>query len=386
MSEGTAFVPFRVDVAEEVLDDLRDRLARTRWPDQLPGTEWSYGTDLHYLRDLCDYWRTSYDWRKVEEELNAYPQFVTTAGGLRVHFLHVRSPEPNAIPMVLTHGWPGSITEFLSVVGPLTDPVAHGGDRADAFHLVIPSLPGFGFSGPTTATGVDGRAIAGAFAELMARLGYDRYVAQGGDIGAQISALLGEIDADHVAAVHVNLLPLRAPDPTNPLAGLEGDDLERAQRSFAFLQHDTGYWQIQATRPQTLAYGLNDSPAGLAGWIVEKFRSWTDCDGDIERAFTNDELLTNITVYWVTGTINSSTRFYRESTGPGRTVTSPRCLVPTGFADFPGEHYRMPLAWAKETLNLVDITTMPRGGHFAALQVPDVFVAGIRRFVRAFRT
>ncbi len=386
MSEASDLVPFRVDVPEEVLDDLRDRLARTRWPDQLLGTGWSYGTDLTYLRELCDHWRTGFDWRKVEAELNGYPQYITTVRGLRVHFLHVRSPEPSALPMVLTHGWPGSVTEFLSVIGPLTDPVAHGGDGLDAFHLVIPSLPGFGFSGPTSATGVAGRAIATAFAELMARLGYDNYVAQGGDIGAQISTLLGEIDADHVAAVHVNLLPLRAPDPTNPLAGLDGDDLERAQRSFAFLAHDTGYWQIQATRPQSLAYGLNDSPAGLAGWILEKFRSWTDCEGDIERAFTKDELLANIALYWVTGTINSSMRFYRESTGPGSTDTPPRCSVPMGYADFPGEHYRMPLAWAKERLNLVEVTTMPRGGHFAALQVPDVFVGEVRRFFRAHRT
>ncbi|HUG00077.1 MAG TPA: epoxide hydrolase [Ilumatobacter sp.] len=376
--------PFLVDVPDEVLDDLRERLARTRWVDQLPDTTWEYGVDVAYLRDLCEYWATTFDWRAAEARLNAFPQYITEIDGLRIHFLHARSPEPGAMPLILTHGWPGSVAEFLSVIGPLTDPVAHGGDAADAFHVVAPSLPGFAFSGPTTQRGVTGRVVAGAFAELMSGLGYDRFVTQGGDIGAQISALLGELHPERVAAVHLNLIPV-APPLGDPFAGLAGEDLERAMKTFGFLDQDTGYWKIQGTRPQTVSSALNDSPAGLAGWIVDKFRAWTDCDGDVEREFSRDELLTNITIYWATQTINSSARWYFENSGVGGQSTPPQVTVPTGYADFPGEHYRMPLAWAREALNLVHVSEMPRGGHFAALQVPDLFVDEVRQFFRGFR-
>ncbi|WP_131744830.1 epoxide hydrolase family protein [Frankia sp. Cppng1_Ct_nod] len=380
-------IPFTVTVSDDVIEDLRDRLSRTRWPDQLPETGWDYGTDRGYLHQLCEYWRTKFDFRAFEKRLNTYPQFLTTIDALRVHFYHVRSPEPDAMPLILTHGWPGSCVEYLSAIGPLSDPVAHGGDAADAFHVVVPSLPGFAFSGHTTVRGVHGRAIAPAFAALMARLGYSRYLVQGGDIGAQISALLGEIDPEHVAAVHLNLLPLGPPpNPMNPFEGLSGEDLEVAQKTFGFLEHDTGYWRIQATRPQTVSYGLNDSPAGLAGWIVEKFRAWTDCGGDIESAFTKDELLTNITLYWITQTINSSARYYYENTGPGRMVDPPKVEVPTGYAMFPGEHYKMPLAWAKDNFNLVHSVNMAKGGHFAAMQVPELFVEEVRGFFRGYRT
>ncbi len=380
----TSIDPFRVHVPDEVLKDLRDRLARTRWVDQLPGTTWEYGADIAYLRDLCEYWATTFDWRAAEARLNSFAQFVTEIDGIHIHFLHARSDEPNAMPLILTHGWPGSVAEFLSVVGPLTDPVAYGGDATDAFHVVAPSLPGFAFSGPTTRRGVHGRVVAPAFAQLMSRLGYDRYVAQGGDIGAQISALLGELDPEHVAAVHLNLIPV-APPLGDPFAGLSGEDLERAMQTFGFLDGDTGYWKIQGTRPQTVSSALNDSPAGLAAWIVEKFRAWTDCDGDVESAFSRDELLTNISIYWVTQTVNSSARWYFENSGAGGQIASPQVAVPTGYADFPGEHYRMPLAWACQHFNLVHVSSMPRGGHFAALQVPELFVDEVREFFRGFR-
>lgn len=385
-SAGTCAVePFTVAVSQADLDDLRDRLARTRWADELPGAGWDYGTPVSYLRELCAYWADGFDWPAAQTRLNSWPQAVATVDGLRVHFLHVRSPEPDALPMILTHGWPGSVAEFLDVIGPLTDPRAHGGDPADAFHLVVPSLPGFGFSGPTTRRGVHGRVIADAFGRIMATLGYDRYVAQGGDIGALISALLAERDPAAVPAFHLNLLPVGPADPTNPFAGLDGEDLALAQRTFGFLAHDAGYWRIQETRPQTVTTGLLDSPAAQAAWIVEKFRAWTDCDGDVESAFTRDQLLTNISVYWFTATANSSARFYYENNGPGRAQELPRTDVPCGYAEFPGEHFRMPRAYAEGRLNVVSWQPMARGGHFAALQVPDLYVDEIRRFFRDYR-
>ena len=376
--------PFRIEVAADVLDDLRRRLAATRWIDALPGGGWDYGTDVAYLRELCDYWEKTFDWRAAESRLNRFDQSIAEVQGLRVHFLHVRSPEPDALPLVMTHGWPGSIVEFLDVLGPLTDPASHGADPADAFHLIVPSLPGFGFSGPTTMRGVNGRVVAEAFAALMRELGYSRYGAQGGDIGAQISALLGEVDAAHVAAVHLNLLPIQPPMP-DPFVGLSPEEARLAERTLQVLDGDTGYWKIQGTRPHTVASALNDSPAGLAAWIVDKFRAWTDCDGDVESAFSKDQLLANITLYWVTGTIASSARWYYENAGAAGQIEPPVVTVPTGYADFPGEHYRMPVAWARDRFNLVHVREMPRGGHFAAMQVPDLFVDEVRSFFREHR-
>jgi pimeloyl-ACP methyl ester carboxylesterase len=381
----TRLEPFRVAVPDAELADLRERLARTRWPDQIAGTGWDYGTDRTYLRELCTYWAESFDWRAAEARLNAYPQFVTTVADVPLHLYHVRSREPAAMPLLVTHGWPGSVAEFLDVIGPLTDPAAHGGDAADAFHLVVPSLPGFGFSGPTTERAVHGRRIAVVFAALMAELGYDRYGAQGGDIGALVAALLGELDAEHVRAVHLNLLPVGPPNPADPTAGLSGEEAAKVGATFNFLAHDAGYWKVQETRPQTVSYGLNDSPAGLAAWIVEKFRGWTDCDGDVERAFTKDQLLTNISIYWFTQTLGSSARFYYENNGPGREQPLPQTRVPTGYAEFPGEHYKMPRSWAEVAFDLVHWQEMPRGGHFAAMQVPELYVDEVREFFRPFR-
>jgi len=283
MTDGThaeaEIRPFRIDVPQEDLDDLHDRLGRTRWPDELPDVGWSRGVPLEYLKDVAEHWRTSYDWREWEARLNEFPQFTTTIDGQNVHFLHLRSPEPDAFPLVLSHGWPGSVVEFLDVIGPLTNPEAYGGDPADAFHLVIPSLPGFGFSGPTREPGWDSFRIAGAFAELMGRLGYERYGAQGGDFGAFVSPDLGRIDGAHVAGVHVNaatvgFMPFGDVDEET-LSKFTDAEKVRFERMNRFLSGGNGYFQIQGTRPQTIAYGLTDSPVGQLAWIAEKFKEWT---------------------------------------------------------------------------------------------------------------
>jgi epoxide hydrolase len=377
--------PFTVAVSDDEIDDLRERLARTRWSDELSGTGWDYGTPVAYLRELCEWWANDYDWRAAEKRLNTRPQFITRIDGLRMHYLHVRSPEPTALPLIVIHGWPGSVSEFLDVIGPLTDPRAHGGDPGDAFDLVVPSPPGFGFSGPTDRRGVHGRAVAAALGQLMEDLGYHRYVAQGGDIGALLAALLAEARPGSVPAFHVNLLPVGPAEPADPFAGLDGEDLATARRTFGFLAHHAGYWRIQETRPQTVTYGLTDSPAAQAAWIVEKFRAWTDCGGDVESAFTKDQLLTNISIYWFTKTANSSARFYFENNGPGRAQSPPTTDVPCGYAEFPGEHFKMPRAFTRGRLNVASWRTMPRGGHFPALQVPEVYVAEVRRFFRDYR-
>ncbi|MEO7910452.1 MAG: epoxide hydrolase family protein, partial [Roseiflexaceae bacterium] len=271
--------PFTINIPQADLDDLRDRLARTRWPDELPGVGWSYGVSLGYLKELAEYWRTSYDWRTWEARLNELPQFTTAIDGQNIHFLHVRSPEPNALPLILTHGWPGSVAEFLNITGPLSNPRAHGGDPADAFHLVIPSIPGFGFSGPTHATGWATNRIANAWAELMHRLGYQRYGAQGGDFGAMVAPALGRVTADHVIGVHVNaatvgFIPYEEVPP-DQLVSFSDVEKARLERLGHFMSEGNGYFQIQASRPQTLAYGLNDSPTGQLAWIVDKFKEWT---------------------------------------------------------------------------------------------------------------
>jgi microsomal epoxide hydrolase len=386
--------PFRIEVAEEVLDDLRRRLADTRWPDQIPGTTWEYGTDLATLKDLCEYWRDGYDWRRAEVALNAWPQFTTTLSderypdidGIGLHFLHARSPHADALPLVITHGWPGSVVEFLDILGPLTDPTAHGGDAADAFHVVAPSMPGYGFSGPTDRRGVDIKTVAECNAALMRALGYERYGAQGGDWGAIATAQLGLVDADHLAGLHVNMVVAGPPEGQDAMEGVQPEEMEGLMAMGDFVAKETGYQQIQGTKPQTLAYGLTDSPAGLAGWILEKFRTWSDCGGDVYSRFTRDQLLTNITVYWVTGTINASTRLYYETMQNGRLgPTESRVEVPTGVAVFPCELYRPPRAWAEHRFNITRWTRMESGGHFAAMEEPEVLVDDIRAFFRTVR-
>jgi epoxide hydrolase len=375
---------FRVEVPDAVLDDLRERLARTRWPDQIATTPWDYGTDRSYLQELCDHWQTKFDWRAQEERFNRWPHFLTDIDGTQVHFIHARSPEPDAFPLVITHGWPGSVSEFLDIIEPLRDPRAHGGEQQDAFHVVCPSIPGYGWSGPTTDPGWDVLRVAGAWKTLMARLGYDRYGAQGGDWGALISATLARVDKQHVAGLHSNML-LAFPSDASAIT-LTEEELADLAAAGEFMQRGSAYQEIQGKNPQTLAYGLNDSPAGLAGWIVEKFYAWTDNDGNPEDAVTRDQILTNLTVYWVTQTINSSVRLYCESRRTDRFGPLGEYVdVPTAAAVFPREMFRIPRAYAETAFNLVRYTRFDRGGHFAALEEPDLLIEDIRAFFREVR-
>jgi microsomal epoxide hydrolase len=366
--------PFRVEVPEAVFDDLRDRLARTRWPDQIPGSGWGYGTDLAYLQDLCDTWQNKFDWRAQEDRFNRWPHFLTDIDGQQIHFIHARSDNPDAFPLIVTHGWPGSVAEFLDVIEPL---------RAD-FHVVVPSLPGYGWSGPTTAPGWDVQRIAEAWQALMARLGYERYGAQGGDWGAMVSARLAATDPEHCVGLHSNMLLAFPADAS----GIELTDAETADLMAAgeFMTRGAAYQEIQGKNPQTLGYGLTDSPAGLAGWIVEKFLVWTDNDGSPEDAVTRDQLLTNLTVYWVTKTINSSIRLYCESQRTDRFgPTGEYISVPTAAAVFPKEIFRIPRAYAESRFNLVRYTRFDRGGHFAALEEPDLLVQDVQDFFRELK-
>ncbi|MER6283364.1 epoxide hydrolase family protein [Streptomyces sviceus] len=387
--------PFRLDIAQSDLDDLHDRLDRTRWPDDLSATGWAYGVPAGYLRELAHYWRHSYDWRAAEARLNEWPQFTTVIDGTTVHFAHVRSPEPDATPLVITHGWPGSIVEFLDVVGPLTDPVAHGGDPADAFHVVVPSIPGFGLSGPPADTGWEPVRIAGAWVELMRRLGYDRFGAQGGDWGAAISRELGRAHPERVIGVHLNFLPGAEAhqEPTaEELAGLDPEERERTleswRRSKTWSREGTGYAIIQASRPQTLAYALTDSPVGQLAWIVEKFQAWTDSVELPEEAVDRDRLLTNVMLYWLTGTAGSAARIYYErthATGDRASRIREPSTVPTAVAVFPAE-IQIPLRRKGELIeNVVRWTEFDRGGHFAAMEEPDLLVDDVRAFFRQLR-
>ena len=379
----TGIHPFRIDIPQADLDDLRDKLARTRWPDQLPGAGWDYGIPLEYVQELAGYWRTGYDWRIHEQKLNAFPQFTTTIDGQRVHFLHVRSAEPDALPLIITHGWPGSIVEFTGIIGPLTDPAAHGGDRTDSFHLVVPSIPGFGFSGPTRDRGWNVRRIALAWDELMSRLGYGRYGAQGGDWGSTISRDLGLVVPDHLIGVHLNMLFPQAPDGVT-VGGLTDEEQERLQSLRRFRASGSGYGAIQSTRPQTLAYGLTDSPAGQLAWITEKFGEWTD-NGLPDEAVDRDQLLTNVTLYWLTATAGSSARLYYEAAHSGSWGPPQPSTVPTGVAVFPREIAPPIRRFAELSNNIVHWSEFDRGGHFAAMEQPGLLVGDVRDFFRQLR-
>jgi pimeloyl-ACP methyl ester carboxylesterase len=378
----TELRPFRIDVPQADLDDLHARLAGTRWPDELPGVGWSLGVPLGYLKDLAEHWRNAYDWRKHEARLNQHPQFTTTIDGAGLHFLHVRAPDPAATPLLLLHGWPGSVVEFQELVGPLTDPAAHGGDPADAFHLVIPSLPGFGFSGPLPEPGwTDGR-VAGALVELMARLGYRRYGVQGGDVGAFIAPQVGRLDPDRVLGVHLNaVVTFPSGDPAD-MAGLTEAERQRLAL-FKHWQDDLmGYMQIQGTRPQTLAYGLHDSPAGQLAWIVEKFKEWTDPAAELpEDAVDRDQLLTNVSIYWLTGTARSTANsYYERFHDPSMWAPKERSTVPTGVAVFPTDVAIRRFAERSDTV--VHWSEFDRGGHFAAMEAPDLLTQDVRAFFR----
>ncbi|MCB1121772.1 MAG: alpha/beta hydrolase [Verrucomicrobiae bacterium] len=382
--EDTSVRPYKIAVRDEVLEDLNERLDRTRFPDQIQNAGWSYGTDINYLKELVAYWRTQYDWPKHEAQLNAFDQFITEIDGVDVHFIHQRSKVENALPIIITHGWPGSVCEFVDIIGPLTDPEAFGGSARDAFHVICPSMPGFGFSGIPDQSGYSVARMGETMAKLMARLEYDRYAAQGGDWGASVTAWLGEKDADHLVGIHLTL-PRSGPGQgvTDPFAGVPAWEIQRREAREKELEDHWAYSQIQGTRPQALGYALNDSPVGLAGWIVDKYYAWSDCQGNIENAFTKDQLLTNIMIYWTTGTITSSTRIYYET----RLDNWNRGYigVPTAVAVFPKE-IRIPIrSWVEQGYNVQQWTEMPRGGHFAALEEPELLVEDIRKFFRIFR-
>ena len=377
-------VPFRIQVPDAALQDLKTRLRMTRLPREIPGTGWDYGTELAYLQSLVDYWRDRYDWRAHERRLNELPQFTTTIDGVSIHFIHVKSRVPNAFPLALTHGWPGSIVEFTKVIGPLTDPQRYGGQAADAFDVVAISLPGFGFSGKPQERGFSPERMGKIIATLMARLGYSRYGLQGGDWGGIISRLVAINDASHVAGLHLNFCTAGPPPgTTTPMDGVPADEAARYQARQSYMENERAYQQMQGTKPQTVGFSLDDSPAGLAAWIVEKFHAWCDCGDNIESRFTKDELLTNIMLYWVTGTGSSSARIYYESrNAPPNTA---RVNVPTACALFPKEISVPPRKWVEARYNLVRWTVMPRGGHFAALEQPELLIDDVRAFFRGLR-
>lgn len=375
--------PFRIEISQADLDDLHDRLARTRWPHPV-SDGWERGVPSGYLRDLAGYWVDGYDWRAQEQRLNAYPQFLTTIDGQEIHFLHIRSLEPGALPLLLTHGWPGSFVEFLDVIGPLTDPAAHGGDPADAFHLVIPSVPGFGFSTPLAGPGWTTDRIAGAFAELMRRLGYDRYGTQGGDFGAFVAPAVANADPDRVVGVHLNaatvgFIPFGEVDEAEQ-ASLTEVERERLARLGHYLAEGNGYFQIQGTRPQTVAYGLHDSPVGQLAWIVEKFKEWTHPSTDLpEASIDRDHLLTNVALYWFTGTAGSSANLYYEGMHSGQWPQPP--AAPIGVAVFAEDVAIQKFAQG----NITHWSDFERGGHFAAMEAPDLLVGDVRTFFRPLR-
>ena len=378
--------PFEISVSDEVLDDLNRRLETVRWPDEIPGTDWDYGSNLGYLKELVEYWQTDFDWRAQENLLNSFRHFKAEVGGLGIHFIHERGKGPDPMPLVITHGWPGSVFEMYKIIPLLCDPASHGGDPADSFDVVAPSLPGFGFSDHPQETGVEVGKTAALWVELMAGLGYPRFAAHGGDIGAGATSRLGHGHADSMIGIH--LTSVTRPTPYLGPGSRELTDAEKTHMSEReeWQRSEGGYAHIQGTKPQTLSYGLNDSPVGLAAWIVEKYRTWSDCGGDVERQFTKDELLTTVTIYWATETIGSSTRMYKENQRYEWTMgRGERIEAPIGVAAFPEEISRPPREWAERSYNLRRWTNMPRGGHFAALEEPELLAEEIREFFRPLR-
>jgi pimeloyl-ACP methyl ester carboxylesterase len=370
--------PFTVAIADAQLQDLRERLARTRWPERETCQDWNQGMPLEYTRELALYWANGYDWRRFERRLNEWPQFTTQIDGIDIHFIHRRSPQANALPIIISHGWPGSVVEFHKVIDALAEPQAHGGRAEDAFHVVVPSLPGYGFSGKPASTGTSARKIGQMWGQLMARLGYDRYVAQGGDWGALITQSMGQTETDRCAGIHVTM-PIVAPDPATMDQLSPQEQSALAAMSF-YNEWDSGYSKQQSTRPQTLAYGLADSPVGQLAWIVEKFYAWTDCEKDgikhPEHVLTRDELLDNVTLYWLTNSAASSARLYWESFNKPNLEP---IEMPVGCSIFPKEIFRSSRRWAERRFpNLIYWNELDRGGHFAALEQPEMFVGEVR--------
>ena len=379
--------PFTIAVENSALDDLRQRLADTRWPDEIPNTGWDYGSNLTYIKELVDYWRTDFDWRAQEAKLNALNHFKSEVDGLDIHFIHEKGKGPNPIPLIITHGWPSCFFEMTKIIPLLADPASHGGDAADSFDVVAPSLPGFGFSDHAQDRGMEIQRVAGMWNKLMSQnLGYPKFGAQGGDIGSGVTARLGFAHSDTLYGIH--LTSITRPTPYLGPGSKPVTDAEQAlitQRDKWF-QDEGGYNHIQGTKPQTLAYGLNDSPVGLAAWIVEKYRTWSDCGGDVEKSYTKDELLTIVTIYWVTQTISSSTRMYFENQKHLWTMEKDQKVpAPAGMAMFPQEISKPPREWGERSYHVRRWTEMASGGHFAALEEPQLLAEEVRAFFRDFR-
>ncbi|KUZ28776.1 epoxide hydrolase family protein [Burkholderia territorii] len=378
--------PFNIAIPDHALDDLQRRLRDTREPALTPAVPWQQGVDGAWLRELVAYWAGRYDWRAAERALNRQPQFVADAGGQRVHFIHRRGAGPTPYPLVITHGWPGSVFEFDALIDRLCDPAAFGGDPRDAFDVVAPSLPGFAFSPAPAAAGMSAFQVADCWAALMSGLGYRRFGAQGGDLGAGVSIALGARHADVVDGIHLNYLPGNYEPPTDTASPLTDDERAFATQRAEWVALEGGYAHVHMTKPQTLAVALNDSPAGLAAWIAEKFRAWSDCDGDVARRFPHDTLLTGISLYWFTGCIGSSMQMYWENRLQRmRFAAGQRVAVPLAFARFPKEISRPPRSWLERVFDVAQWTDMPSGGHFAAMEEPDLLADDIRRFFRSFR-
>ena len=379
--------PFTIAVEDSVLEDLQQRLAETRWPDEIPNTGWDYGSNLDYLKELVEHWRTKFDWRSQEAKLNSFSHFKTEVDGLDIHFIHEKGKGPNPIPLVITHGWPSCFFEMTKIIPLLADPASHGGDAADSFDVVAPSLPGFGFSDHAQDRGMEVQRVAGMWNKLMTEnLGYPKFAAQGGDIGSGVTARLGYAHADTLYGIH--LTSITRPTPylgpgSRPVTDAEQALIAQRDKWFA---DEGGYNHIQGTKPQTLAYGLNDSPVGLAAWIVEKYRTWSDCGGDVEKSYTKDELLTIVTIYWVTQTISSSTRMYFENQKNLWAMEKDQKVpAPAGMAMFPQEISKPPREWGERSYDVRRWTEMHSGGHFAALEEPQLLAEEVRAFFRDFR-
>ena len=377
--------PFKINVEESVLIDLKQRLANTRWPGEITDSSWQYGTNLAYVKELCDYWLNEFDWRAQEQRINSFSNFVASVSGLNVHFIYEKGKGPNSIPLIITHGWPSTFAEMVDIIPMLTDPASHGGNESDSFDVIVPSMPGYGFSEKPSSPGVNPRVIAQMWVDLMTEtLGYEKFVAQGGDWGAAITTALGTNHSDSVASIHLTMSSTGTDVPEG--VQLSADEKKFLQHRAWWQEEEGAYGHIQRTRPQTLTYGLTDSPAGLAAWIVEKWRVWSDCDGDIESRFTKDQLLTHLTIYWVTQTIESSIRLYYES-GKMKPVLpfGQKAKVPTSYAFFPVEISYPPREWLERFFDLKRYTKMTSGGHFAATEEPQLLVQDIRDSFRFLR-
>ena len=388
-NNGSSITPFEIVVPDAAINDLKTRLQNTRLPDQISETTWEYGTDKTYLTELIDYWENEFDWKEQERTLNEFDHFKTEIDEIEMHFIHQRSEHPNAIPLMIVHGWPGSISEFSKIIDPLVAPVAYGGSASDAFHVITPSLPGFGFSSAPTQPGYSPEKIAHILAALMEKIGYQRYAIAGGDWGAIINRHLAFNYPDRLIGLHSNMMLAGPPTDREQRADVtQVEETARAARG-AYMQNERAYQQIQGSKPQTLGYGLNDSPTGLAAWIVEKFHGWTDmpqgATGYLDNHFTKDELLTNIAIYWFTGTITSSTRIYYENSKTPIETPLGFINVPTGAAIFPAEIFVTPRAWAEAAYDLRHWSVMSEGGHFAALEKPDLYLNDLQIFFRLLR-